>query len=73
LAALALLPPIAGLSGSMFETINKLIALADAAKRFEKAMHWSNPRPGDNDPLVMDLNGDGIHTIALSGAGVRFR
>jgi A nuclease family of the HNH/ENDO VII superfamily with conserved AHH len=72
LAALALLPPIAGLSGAMFETIHKVIALADAAERFAKAMRWSNPRPGDNDPLVLDLDGDGIELISIATAGVRF-
>jgi hypothetical protein len=73
LAAMALLPPIAGLSGAMISYIHKLGALNDAAKRFAKALNWSEATSDvDEDPLIIDLDGDGIETISMGDAGVWF-
>jgi hypothetical protein len=73
LAALAMLPPIAGLSGSLISYIHKVGAFNDAAKRFFKAAKWAEAtRDIDRDPLVIDLDGDGIETRSMGDAGVWF-
>jgi hypothetical protein len=73
LMALALLPPIAGLSGAMISYIHKMGALNDAAHRFAKALNWSEATSDvDQDPLVIDLDGDGIETRSMNDAGVWF-
>jgi hypothetical protein len=67
LGALSLLPPILGLDGRMLTTIHKVLSLADFGFRFAKLLAW---RPAD-DPLILDLDGDGIETSQIGG-GVRF-
>jgi hypothetical protein len=69
LAAISLLPPIAGLSGAMISYIHKVGALNDAAQRFSKALKWSTATSDvDQDPLIIDLDGDGIETRSMNDA-----
>jgi hypothetical protein len=69
LAALAMLPPIAGISGAMISYIHKMGALHDAAQRFSKASKWSTATSDvDQDPLILDLDGDGIETRSMDDA-----
>ena len=70
LAALAWLPPTPGLGG-----LDKLLPLLDAAaelKAFsillEKAAGWAEGA----DPLILDLDGDGIETVSLGDSKVYF-
>jgi hypothetical protein len=67
LAALALLPPILGMSGAMIGYIHKTLALSDAGTYFKKFAGWVD----EDDPLIIDLDGDGIETSQI-GAGIRF-
>jgi hypothetical protein len=67
LGALALLPPIAGLSGALLGYVHKLVVLSAAGRYLEKFAEWVD----EGDPLILDLDGDGIET-AMIGAGLRF-
>jgi hypothetical protein len=63
---MALLPPIAGSSIFSFKSLaDEAITLAAAAKRLAAALDWLS----ENDPLVLDLDGDGIETSALGTQG----
>ena len=55
-------------SGELFGLVDRLIALADAVNRFSKISRGLDP----DDPLLLVLDGDGIETIALDSAGIRF-
>ncbi len=64
-------PIIGGAFGYLAEMIgfaDRLIALADAGSRLYKISRGLDP----DDPLVLDLDGDGIETIAMDSSGVRF-
>ncbi|MEM8750673.1 MAG: calcium-binding protein, partial [Pseudomonadota bacterium] len=60
---MSLLPPIAGSSafGYFASLADEAITLATASDRIAKALKWSE----DTDPLVLDLDGDGIETTRL--------
>jgi hypothetical protein len=49
LAAISLLPPIAGMSGAMISYIHKVGALNDASQRFELLSRWDEEMAADND------------------------
>jgi|GEM_PF-2436836 len=68
LAALALLPPVLGGLNQVLPLVDEVLALAAAAARVAKAALWSV----GVDPLILDLDGDGIETIAIEDADVYF-
>lgn len=60
---LAMLPPMLmtytqGQGGAL---VDEAMTLRAASERWAKALKWSNP----GDPLVLDLDGDGIETVEL--------
>jgi hypothetical protein len=57
LAAISLLPPIAGIQGAMISYIHKVGLFSDA----------------NCDPLIIDLDGDGIETRSMKDVGYRCR
>jgi Ca2+-binding RTX toxin-like protein len=70
---LAALPPIAG--STVLATVYNLMSIADGAmavaaavSRAAKGARWLD----GNDPLVLDLNGDGIETLGLDDTKVHF-
>jgi Protein of unknown function (DUF2974) len=60
LAAIALLPPIAGISGSMIAYIHKMGALMDSTKRLLKAAEWST--------ATTDMDRNKIESQSIKGA-----
>ncbi|WP_367714279.1 tandem-95 repeat protein (plasmid) [Nitratireductor sp. GISD-1A_MAKvit] len=68
LAALALLPPIMGGLNMVLPLVDRVAGLAEFARLFGKAMLWST----GVDPLVLDLDGDGIETVRLSDSDAYF-
>ncbi|MEZ5840751.1 MAG: tandem-95 repeat protein [Hyphomicrobiales bacterium] len=68
LALLALLPPVLGGLNTVLPLADQLMATAAAAALFAKSARWD----AGVDPLVLDLDGDGIETIAIDGGRVWF-
>jgi hypothetical protein len=68
LAALALLPPTLGGLNMLLGMVDDVIALAEFTARFAKSLAWV----AGADPLILDLDGDGIETIAMDQSGIRF-
>ncbi|EFL88196.1 tandem-95 repeat protein [Ahrensia sp. R2A130] len=67
---LNLLPPLPGTGGlfNILPAVDDALFLEEAAKRFAKATKWSP----DKDPLVFDLDGDGLESVSLRSSGVSF-
>jgi hypothetical protein len=70
LAFLSMLPPIGGMDPKTFVFLDKAFYFADAVRRFCKGMDWQ--AEGELDPLILDLDGDGIETLDRGAAGVYF-
>ncbi|MCV0425006.1 MAG: tandem-95 repeat protein, partial [Roseibium sp.] len=68
LAALAVLPPILGGLNQVLPLVDEVLALASAAARVGKIIAWGSVV----DPLIFDLDGDGIETIAIEDGDVYF-
>ncbi|HMO06583.1 MAG TPA: calcium-binding protein, partial [Paracoccaceae bacterium] len=68
-ALLAIIPlPGFSLIGRLLPLIDELFTMAGALNRIAKALKWTD----GVDPLIIDLDGDGIETVAMSDAGVWF-
>jgi hypothetical protein len=68
LAILQILPlPGLGGIGKVLGLVDEVTNLAAAAMRFAKSLAWA----ADVDPLVLDLDGDGIETIDFDDADTR--
>ena len=52
----------------LYAVFGQLISWLDAIKNFAKMLQWKTP----DDPLVLDLDGDGIETSSLTQGGVHF-
>lgn len=68
LALFALLPGFPGGLNTMLPMIDDMLTRAAAATLIAKAAGWSN----GTDPLILDLDGDGIETIDINTADVWF-
>jgi hypothetical protein len=68
LALLALLPPVLGGLNKILGLVDETIALFDASIRLTKSLLWV----AGVDPLILDLDGDGVETVSLEEAGVWF-
>ncbi len=70
LAALAWLPPTPGLGGlgKLLPLIDEAASLKAFASLYEKSLSWVDGA----DPLVLDLDGDGIETVSLGDSNVYF-
>ncbi len=54
---------------SLFKAVwGHIITFAESMLRLAKLVHWK----GVDDPLVLDLDGDGIETLSAAQAGVHF-
>jgi hypothetical protein len=69
LAALQLLPPIGGpgIGMKLLGLVDEITNLAAATLRIAKSMQWA----AGKDPLVLDLDGDGLETIDFDAADAR--
>jgi Ca2+-binding RTX toxin-like protein len=73
---MALIQPLLGLegyaaglaAGEADPLIDQALALSAAARRFAEGLKWSS----ETDPLVIDLDGDGIETIGLGEKPIYF-
>jgi Ca2+-binding RTX toxin-like protein len=71
LAAFALVPPIAGIGGGYAQTqllADEVILLAETTARYAKTFKWAS----GNDPLILDLDGDGIEIRNIDEGAVWF-
>ncbi|MEM7641539.1 MAG: cadherin-like domain-containing protein [Pseudomonadota bacterium] len=69
LAFLAFLPiPGIGMLTRVLPMIDELLAILGAAERYEQLLKWDDP----DDPLILDLDGDGIETVDIDDTDVRF-
>lgn len=66
LAAVALLPSMLG--SGLLPMIDEVFNLTQFAIRFAKAAQWSS----NVDPLVLDLDGDGLETVAIEDQKLYF-
>ena len=68
LAALSLLPPILGGTNKVLPLVDEVLFVAAAASLFAKALDWSI----GVDPLVLDLDGDGLETVGIDDGDIYF-
>jgi hypothetical protein len=65
LARIQLIDPVWGMIGGM---IDEVFNLAQTVYRYSKSLAWSS----GVDPLVLDLDGDGLETVAIGDQAVYF-
>ncbi|MFM2391158.1 MAG: hypothetical protein RLZZ437_2713, partial [Pseudomonadota bacterium] len=68
LAIFSMLPGFPGGLNMLGPMIDNLFTMAGALSRIAKALKWSS----GTDPLILDLDGDGIETINIDDADVWF-
>jgi hypothetical protein len=64
----ALLPPVLGGINQVLPMVDGILHLASAVIRLAKGVNWA----AGSDPLVLDLDGDGIETVALEDQKLYF-
>ena len=68
LAIMALLPPVGGGFNKVLPFLDEVAALAATLPSLVKGIGWST----GTDPLILDLDGDGIETVSIGDGDVYF-